>query len=423
MPSQYALPAAFDQGVEDKDKFNRLPFYLVDGEVREFPKVDDFNMLFGDIPWKPNMGDTMKQVTPQPSPVGEALFYPNLISEDPNKSVFENLESTESIQLRWHDYQSKMIGFLPEWQNFRPNLDFQHKDIIKQVANGHNTFVRTVMWDRSPYVYFAGSNLGSELVDAPTATGNAAQTAANSKTANWLAATIQAINGGNLATLSYKVLKNVATIALEDLDIPPFEGAKNVIAPNEMLKGKLLVYGSNEALIQLTEDPTIIARKTQNEDILFGEFKGPFCNGMVTWKSQRFALRCNANGVFIVPQLTEAGTNKTRKNPDYINADYEIAWLIGAGAYRTVKVGPPPKDFSTITKDKFWKMRWNGEVRITDQFLITRGTIGGGDFRQELNDDGRFLKFKATQVMHGILPSEIYNAFPIVYKRLRVKGE
>jgi len=422
MPSQYDLPAIFDQGIEDVDKFNRLPFYLVDGEAREFPKMDDFSVLFGDINWQPNMGDTMKQVRPEPSPIGDTLFYPNRINTDPKKSVFENLETTESINLRWHDYQSKQIAFLPEWQNFRPNLDFQHKDIIRQVANGHNTFIRTVMWDSAPYVYIAGSQPGSEIVEAPTATGNVAQTAANSKTALWLAATVQAVNGGDIANLSYKTLKNIAIIAYEDLDIPPFEGGKNIIAPNEMLKGKLVVYGSNEAFIQLTEDETVIARKPLNQDITMGEFKGPFCNGMVTWRTQRFPLRFNANGTFIAPQVTEAGSNKTRKNPDYIDAKYEIAWVIGAGAYRTVKVGPPPKDFTQITKDKFWKMRWNGEVRLTDQFLLTRGTIAGGDFFQEMNDDGRFLKFKATQVMHGIMPSEIYNAFPVIYQRKRVKS-
>jgi hypothetical protein len=64
-------------------------------------------------------------------------------------------------------------------------------------------------------------------------------------------------------------------------------------------------------------------------------------------------------------------------------------------------------------------MNWNGEIRITDQFLITRGTIAGGDFYQELNDDGRFLKLKGTTV-HGILPGERYNVLPIMFKRIRI---
>jgi hypothetical protein len=197
------------------------------------------------------------------------------------------------------------------------------------------------------------------------------------------------------------------------------------------------LYGSNDAFLQLVNDPDLIARKTLDQDILLAEFKGPFVNDTVVWKTQYKPLRfyaqdaaagpTNGNvavqgGVFVAPELTEYPSGKTRPNPAYINAPYEIAFMFGADAYRTIKVGPPPKDFTKVTKDKFYSMQWNGEIRLTDQFTITRGSIAGNDLSVDLNDDGRFLKFKGTCV-HGIMAGECYHALPIVFMRKRRQGQ
>lgn len=422
MPQYYDMPAAFDSGVEDVDKFNRVPFYLVNNEVKKYSHFDDFTTIWGDINWKPNQGDTMKGVTVQPTPIGNSLFYPNRINTDPNKSVFETVETTETCQLYWHDYQSRKFAFLPSWQDFRDNqLNPFHKDIIRQVGWGNNLFIRTVMWDRAPNVYCAGAALGEELVTGcPDSTGNTAQTAAGSKTLNWIIANVIPKVSTNL---SLSVLKNAASIFLEDLDVPFFEGFKNKAnAVNEAVKGRYILWGSNDAFNQLTDDADLIARKTDSHDILFAEFKGPFVNGQVVWKTQYKPIRFNEDGVFINPEVTEMPSGKTRPNPAYTRAKYEIAWMLGADAYRTVKVGPPPRDFTGMSKDKFYSMRWNGEIRLTDQFLIQRGTVAGGDITFEMNDDGRFLKFKGTCV-HGIMAGEIYNALPIVFLRKRRRGQ
>jgi hypothetical protein len=422
MPAQYDVSAITDTGIEDVDKFNRMPFYLVMNEVKRFRQYDDFTKIWGDVKWEPNKGDTMKGVTVQPTPIGNSLFYPNRINTDPNKSVFEQLESTETCQLYWHDYQSRKFAFLPSWQDFRDNqLNPFHKEMVKQVSWGNNLFIRTAMWDGSPNVYFAGRALGTELeVGAPTGRGNTAQTAPGSKTAEWLKAKAPSA----VAPLTLRVMKNAANIFMEDLDAPPFEGFKNMPDVNEAIKGRYILYGSNDAFLQLVNDPDLVARKTLDKDILLAEFKGPFVNDTVVWKTQFKPLRFNigdGGGLFLAPETTEMPSGKTRPNPLYTAATHEIAFLLGADAYRTVKVGPPPRDFTGMSKDKFYNMRWNGEIRLTDQFLIQRGTVAGGDITFDTNDDGRFLKFKGTCV-HGIMAGENYFCLPIVFKRARRSG-
>lgn len=418
MPAYYDNPAVFANAqVEDVNKFNKLPFYLVKNEVTLFPEWNIYDQLLGDISWTPNMGDTMKGVRPEPSPLGRTLFYPNLISVDPKKDVFEVGETTETMQLRWHDYSSKMFSFLPSWQDFRENqLGFNHKDVVRQVQFGNNIFTRTVIYDKSPNVIVSGLAANNGLiVGAPTATGNNAQNAANSKTADWVVGAIIPKIGSNL---SYRCVKMAATILTEDIGAPFFEGAKNMPKPNEALKGKFVLIGSNEAWMQYDDDPDILAKKALTVDLVNNDFQGTLANGRVIYKVDRFPLRFGADGVFIAPQIVEQGTGKTRPNPLYVSALYEVAILMGADSYRTVKVGPPPKDFSGMSKDKFYKMRWNGEIRLTDQFTIQRGSIASGDLTFDLNDDGRFLKLKGT-VVHGILAGEVYNAIPIFFKRQR----
>ena len=60
MPSWYEQPATFALAeTEDKDKFAKLPFYLVKNEVKTAPRWNIWDQLFGTIPWKANMGNIM----------------------------------------------------------------------------------------------------------------------------------------------------------------------------------------------------------------------------------------------------------------------------------------------------------------------------------------------------------------------------
>src|SRR4051812_26693162 len=119
MPSYYDLPAVFgNASVEDVDKFNSLPYYLVMNELQLYPRWNVWDRLYGSIDWETNMGDVMRAVTPQPSPVGESFFFPQNVTADPHKNIYETAESREEARVKWHRYESKQFSFLPYFRAF-----------------------------------------------------------------------------------------------------------------------------------------------------------------------------------------------------------------------------------------------------------------------------------------------------------------
>lgn len=431
MPSYYDQPAVFGNAVvEDVNRFNQLPFYLVHNEVTQFPKWNEFDQLYGKINWTANEGNTMKGVTPQRSPVGRSFFFPNPITTVANKDIYQVTESAESAVVFAHKYESFQFSFLPSFTAFWDTyLKFANTDIVEKIAGSNNQFIETNMWFNAINVYLCGNGL---VGGAPTAMGNATGTAANSKTALWLIAST-AGQGGNNGVINGLRLRDVYRAVMnlqDDLAAPPFQGSINMPAVNEGLKGRYALYLSSEAFMGFTYDPDVQVLKPLNLDILFNDFKGSLF-GTVTCKIKKYPIRYSIvdikdgggnvlwkAGTPIDPEIFDPTDNKWKPNPYYtslISAPFEIEWLLGDSYARTIKVGPPPKEFATtnMAASKFYAMKWNGEVRLSDQVLITNqdGSI-------ELNDYGENLKFK-SKLTHGYLVGERRNAFPMIARRTR----
>jgi hypothetical protein len=313
-------------------------------------------------------------------------------------------------------------------------LQFANADIVRQIAVSNNQFIETNMWYNSPYYYIAGVGL---QYGAPTTMGNQAGNAAGSKTAAWLSAVVQGTGGvAGISTVGLK-LRDVfaAFMALqEDLAAPAFEGTKNMPKDNEGLKGKYVLLLSSEDFLNFTFDPDVL-NKLQglapcDLNLLFNDFKG-LLFGFLTCKINKYPVRFNiidivdgaGNAIYpagtpIAPEIFDTTDNKWKPNPFYtsrISAPYTFSWLLGADRAKTVKVGPPPKEFATtnMSAKKFYAMRWNGEVQLTDQVLIfdSNGT-------PSLNNYGKQLKF-ISELTHGYLEGERRHAFPILSKRTR----
>lgn len=431
MPAYYDKPAQFAQfGVEDTDRLNKLPFYLVKNEVKQFPIWNVFEQLLDDINWEPNEGNIMKGVTPQRSPVGRAFFFPNAITALPNKDVYQVTESTEQAIVYKHRYESYQFNFVPSFNSFWKNyLQFANKDIVEKIAISNNQFLETQMWFAAQNVYCAGTGV---TTGCPTNIGNAALSTAGTKTAAWNLATILG-NGTTTGVTQGLTLRDVynCTLALqEDFAAPPFEGARNMPIDNEGLKGKYVLVTSTEAWMNFVFDADVQTLKPLDLNLLFQDFRG-LLFGATTVKMHRYPIRMNtvdikdaagtvmyAAGTPIPPEAYDPTDGKWKPNPYYtslISAPVEVAWMLGASYGKSIKVGPPPKEFSTrnMTSEKFYSLRWNSEVQLTDQVLIQYP-----DNTVDLNNYGEQLKF-ISQCTHGFLPGERRYGFPILFHRRR----
>jgi hypothetical protein len=433
MPSYYDIPLVGDANFqldnftqEDVNKFAKLPFYLTHNEVRRFPMYKVWDALYGTKKWQQNMGPIMRGVRPENSPIADSFVYPNYIQSTPRKNVYEILESQEDARIRLHRFESKQFNFLPNFQDFRDNqLKFPHDDLIRQIALYNERFIRGTIFHRAPAIMIAGNNgtdanIGTnELVDGCPATDLPENGAApvGGKNAAWLAAVAGTVG----QALTLKVINKATGCLDDDLGALPFEGTLNTPRDNDLVKGKYVLITGTEAWRQFMWDDSVGDLKAVSLDLLFDGFKGSLF-GQVTTRAERFPLRMNMRGEFVAPQVIDLLTNKTRPNPRYTGMDaatdavIEWAFLCGADAWNTITVGPPPKEFTSKKMDakKFYSLKWNGEVQLTDQVLIRYP-----DGTYDLNKYGTQLQL-ISQAVFGALAAEVNNILPICFRRRRV---
>lgn len=432
MPSSYNLPRASNMWtVDDIEKYNRLPYYLALIETKYMPEYTVWDKFFGTQKWQANMGDILKSVIAEPTPIQAAQFFPNDITSTPKKDQFTVMERSETARVKRHLYESPYFSFLPSFRDFRTQqIKFAAKDITRQISQRNDQFIRSAVFHRSPYVYISGKTSspagfeGTEVVSAPIGDGN--DTGTDGKTTGWLQQACSLIGtSGDYGALSYKVIRKAQITLCEDMQAPPFEGIANVPKDNETVKGKWVLVTSNEAFTNLTFDNYILANRPLMMNLLNDEFTG-IIGGHITVKVERFPLRIASDGTFPGPQTVDLNSGSptygmTLPNPDYVKAPYEVSFMLGADAYRSIAVGPPPKEFvgQSMDDQKFRSLQWNGEIKITDD-LIVNYTTDGGDKLFDTNKYGEYLQLISSTV-HGILPVNRRFVLPIIYRRRRLE--
>lgn len=416
MPTQYDLPEFTNAAsIEDVNKYNKLPFYLASLEAKYFAEWQVYNQLYGTLPWQANQGKTIRGVRAEPTPLGQQEFYPEELDHIPNKNVYETLETTEDATLKMHDFDSKQFHFLPSFQDFRENqIDFNHKDIVRQIANSNDIFIRSVMLQKSPYVFIAGNTAGDQLQSAPFIPSGTAMSSANVAALGKNAAYFTAIMPTIGSNLSLAVLDYAVAVFRDDIAAPFFEGTVNTPRDNELIKGKYVLICDSEAYQMFKWDPNFAQFRNVNLAIITEGFRGSIFDEL-TAKIERWPLRIARDGTFPAQQVVDLANNRTRPNPAYNACQVGVAWLLGADAYKTLKVGPPPRAFATkaMSKEKFYSLNWNGEVILTDQVLVRYA-----DGTYDTNVRGRFLKL-ISSVIYGAIPVNSYNCLPIFYNRRR----
>ena len=395
MPSFIDLPAsALDVfNVEDVNKYAKLPYYYAPLEVQIFAYQQTFNQLFGKTPWKANMGPIMRGVRAEPTPKARQSIYPNPIQQAPLRDVFETKEFSEDCVVKRHYFDSHQFNFLPSFQDFRTNqLDFNHKDITQQIAYAADIYTRAVLLQKCRYMYICGNKQGGPLQTVPFIPPQTditlATVGAMGKGQNFFADLAQNKIGHNLK------LRDLSAIGMEmrdTLGLNFFDGSLNTPKDNQLLKGRYAYIGGNEAYQMLPWDDDFSRFRNVNFDIVANGWSGSIFN-ILTWKSQKYPLRFLADGSFPEPEVVN-DDGLTIINPNYAGAPFQVDLCLAADAAKTVTVGPPPSEFADqqISKEKFFSMKWNGEVQLIDNFL-TKDGAGNVD----INNRGEFLKLIST---------------------------
>ena len=462
--------------------FKQLSFYLAKNEVALYPKWNVYDTLFGSIKWEPNMGSTLTGTTPTPSPVLRTTFMPEILSAFPKKDQYTVGERTEDAMLGMHRFESNRFRFLSNFESFwRDHLSYAQADIVRQIQCANNTFIRTLMYYQAPDLYISGKGLSSQVTHGSGIRKRELAQADIRKVENGTDSSTDVITGGSsgqtiakssgitfrddIATggtstaisgvLTLKEIFKAMLVLQEDIQAPTFDRQYNAPKTSEMVKGKYVLICSTEAWASLLWDDSLrsatsyagtAASPTANQvrtttlapanmNLLQDGFAGDLF-GKITAKFDPYPLRFTADGSFVAPQAVDATTGKVTPNSNYTQisaastsvASHEIAFLVGADAFKTINVGPPPKEFAgkNMNAKKFYGMKWNGEVNLTDQFLIPtakgEGTNGldayGTGAGSELNVYGDYLKFISQAVIGGIAGDTRY-CLPISFLRRR----
>lgn len=418
MPAQQDLND-FDQlfVAQNQAQFSKLAVYFALNQVAYMAQHQPFGDLFGDKPWQPNMGPLMQGVRIEPTPKIRNFFRPNAITARANKDVFDQRENQERASLFWHKFESPLIYFLRNFQDFISNqIKPAMADLNEQVTFANERFIETALWDRAPFIYNCGDAANGPLIAAPNS-GPPAYVA-NPKNQAWLANMLGNTNSG----FTLAALDNAFLTLREEQRAAPFEGSKSGIPKDDdLIQGKYLWLTSSEAYSQVKWDPAWERFRDRNHDYVTGKFMGGLMGELLV-RGLSAPFRFDATGAAQSPELLIEETGETIPNPAYAKitvSPFELNWLLGADAASTIKIGPPPAEFAGGASAKQVNgMNWNGKVQLTDKILI-RAQDSTGAYIYEYNSYNEFLRAQATLTM-GLLPGRARNALPMLGLRRRI---
>ena len=430
--AQTVLPAinqnvAGDWSEQQRDLYNYLPFHMAEMQVKRRQHFVRWPKLCGKMTWTPNMGEILKGVRKDPSPVIRQQFFPAELSASARADSMDVREVTRTTTVKHHKYNSPIFQFYPSFRDFMKNhVDVHGKDIMEKMEIAEDLFVRSNVFHFSPNVYLPGA-AGGEIQPCKSEAGS--DVGLTGKSTAWLQANLPKIQ---TTGLMLQDLNQLMTIAETDIGMPPFAGAQNTAnASATGLTERYILMTSSEAYNQFYFDPWLRTYRQIDLDITTAPFKGNLW-GRMQCMLERFPMRMLVDGSFPAPETRVVGApvggssasenipynvGETIPNPAYTSAPFEVAFLIGDFAYDLINVGPPPKAFVNGMPDGFGKMQWNGELILTKNFLVPY-VQDDGTIKQDTNSWGEFVKFQA-HATYGCFPRQPRNVIPIIFRRAR----
>ncbi len=401
--------------------YNKLPFWLDSAQTQFRNRWATWPKLLDSVDWKPNMGDTMKRVMVEPTPVMRQFTNPSLLRVAPKTDVIAVRERTATAQIYWQDFISPHFNYLPSFQDFmKGNIAPSMDNLNKQMAIFEEQFYRTYIWNWAPFVYVCGVG----LVQAPPGSTSADDTAQTGKYGQWLASEVLS----KIPTdgyLSFKDIYRAKSMGTDDIGMTPYEGTGAPGGDSAPLNEKFCLVQSSQSWNSLIDDPWLKENRPLNMNIVNGVYKGDYF-GNVTSKIERYPIRMAVDNDFIpsyeapeVIQLNPTADDygRTYPNPGYARisgSPYEVSFLVGGQSFSKIRVGPPPADFAKPLDGR--EMNWNGKAYMTKQFAVPCLAADGTTVTFDLNSFGRYLRIQGSLSL-GIVGDNKFNVLPIVARR------
>lgn len=400
------------------DLYNKLPAWFFTREVSYRKKYGNWKRIFGSMDWEPNKGTTMTGIISEPPPTRRQFAFPAVLSTTAaKKDIVQHRERTYTVSLVHHKFESPVFQWLSSFQDFvkkkiAVNLDY----VMKWQEEFQSTYYRGQVFHQAPAIAFAGHSTTPVDDTAPTGTGNAAGT--SGKTNAYLQAMIAGMSPTD-STLSIKNLFRFLSALEEDLLAVPYQSGS--AKDDSYLNDKFLLMTSSEAWNQFINDPWTKENRKLDLDIVTEGFKGSLM-GRITASLHSNPIRilkaADGSISFPAPEVIQENTSaenfgQTVRNPDYKNAQYEVAFLCGANGYDIVNPGAPPGDFASKAG-----LAWNGRPMLTDQIISPCTNPDDSSTVWEPNRYGEYLQIISMLVL-GIAGVVKRNVLPIVFERSR----
>jgi hypothetical protein len=404
--------------------YEKMPYYLGKFQAdikRTFPTFS--KIINKKRKWKANSGNTLRVIKTNPSPHLRQQVRPKpIVSGAPLTDVMNVTESKAEAAVYSHQFESPHFSFLPSFTDFMDHIDDHGKDIMEKIERFNELFLRTMIFHMAPKAFVCKEDGTVELVNTPYFDGTGQLLTTDGKTEAYLAALAPSITGH----LTMTSIEMAMTIAENDLRIPFFSGS-DLPKDDQPLDGMFLQTLSSEAYNQFIHDPWVRDNKSIDMNYVNNNYRGRIL-GRATTRIEDMPLRFKADGSMPEPELRVSDEDvynhgETEPNPQYANptnSPYEIGFLCGKNNYEAIDVGPVPSQFASNKFPNAPAMEWNGQPRLTKNFLIKCLEADGETVAWQANTYGKFIKF-INESTFGIVPGNRKNIIPVFYRRKRGK--
>ena len=396
--------------------YNSLPFYLAKYQSDVKKWFPTFSKITTKRQWKQNNGPILRGVKTNMSPNLRQFANPNLLSQQPLVDVMDIRENTNDAQVRWHQFESPIFNFYPEFNDFMSHIDDNAQDITQKIERFNEVFIRGMMLHMSPFIFVCNANGTVSLVNSPYWSGSGTfDPTTQGKTQAFIANNLP---GG---TLGLSQIEMCMTIMETQLRIPFFSGSDLPSKDDAPLTGKFLFILNSECYNQFIYDKLALTNRAITLDLLTNGFYGSFF-GRGTSRLEDLPLTFKADGSFPAPELRvnvgEQNAGETMPSPAYSllsQSPYRIGFIAGKPGYDTIETGNPPGLFTGNKFPDAPSMNWSNVPRLTKNFLV-KCTDAQGVATLDTNRYGHWTKLQAEQTF-GILAKQRRSVIPIFYMR------